>query len=113
MNFMAWHRDALSGDRPAPCGWWVALGTLGGYKAVREVSITIGATSGGCSADRILSVDVKYPHPFAYFLFQMVFMDSRHDPNRRSPSGGILGIRGVQPVRPALIYPIYEPDLKR
>src|SRR5213596_2055202 len=55
------------------------LGTLGGYDQLsREVSVTIGGKSWGLfGATGFFLTGVAYTAPvFAYFLFQMVFMDT-------------------------------------
>src|SRR3954465_473981 len=56
-----------------------ALGTLGGYdKLSSEISITIGGNSWGLFGHTgFFLTGVAYTAPvFAYFLFQMVFMDT-------------------------------------
>src|SRR3989475_2504206 len=56
-----------------------ALGTLGGYdKLAHEVSLTIGGKEmGPVRGTGVLPPGVAYTAPvFAYFLFQMVFMDT-------------------------------------
>ena len=83
MNFMVYG----IGDAGAtgPCGFALQaggvgpLGTLGGYDQLsHEVSVTIGGKSWGLfGGTGFFLTGVAYTAPvFAYFLFQMVFMDT-------------------------------------
>jgi len=57
------------------------LSTLGGYdKLAHESRSRIGARSGACSGERVLSDGRAYTAPvFAYFLFQMSSWTPGHD----------------------------------
>src|SRR2546426_8549824 len=78
-----------------------ALGTLGGYdKLAHEVSLTIGGKGWGLfGRTGFFLTGVAYTPPgFAYFLFQMVFMDTAASvppgaPARRGEVAPVLVVR--------------------
>src|SRR2546422_1879324 len=71
-----------------------ALGTLGGYdKLAHEVSLTIGGKDWGPFGGTgvFLTGGAYTPPGFAYFLFQMVFMDTAATIPPRGPPGRVEG----------------------
>src|SRR5438046_5135882 len=89
-----------------------ALGTLGGYdKLAHEVSLTIGGKAWGLfGGTGFFLTGVDYTAPvFAYFLFQMVFMDTA----ATIPTGALAerwkfsAFAVFSVLVGALIYPIY------